>query len=842
MHKQSFSFLLSTLLFTGIVQSQDIESRLISNLNPYAIEPKVSKFDLRDVKLLDGPFEHAQQANRRYMMEEVDLDLVLYPFYREAGLPIKKQGIDGFIYSSTGHYAGHYMTACALLYRNTGDEEIRKQGYDVVSELARCQAKFPNGYLAGFPERTMLDLAGLVDDPAVRYGVPWYCLHKIYQGLLDMYTLAGNQQALDVALKAADWAYDFLKTLDDAQMQKMLDTESGGINEFFANLYAVTGQRKYLDLSLRLNHRALLNPFAAGEARLTGLHANTQIPVFIGVARQWELSGEKPLDRMASLFWTNVTSERSYVTGGNSMYEYFSPPKHLSHYVRNATTETCNTYNMLKLTELLYAHDPKATCIDYYERALFNHILSTQNPENGWLIYFHPLQSGDGKFHPVHNGGGGKSNWSIPREALKCCYGTGLESHAKHAWNIYWREGDEKLFVNQFIASELSWKAKGITMRQQTSYPDYGSSVLTFSCAQPVALEVNVRCPAWCTQDFRILINGKNLPVTVGAGNYVTISRVWKDGDRVEITMPMTLRTEGFKDDPNVAAVMYGPLVMAATTEAGNRYSVAKTTTIDVARHLKPVPGKSLEFTASASVFCTSPFKNEGKPVLFRPLVRIFDTNYAVYWKFEDKGMSNGTVAALEQERKRMEDIEANTVDVVMCGLSDEFAKDWAYSFQGLLFNGKMPRKLAEVSEQQHDYNVGRGRMPEAVFIGTDIDELFIDGVYSGVATRFIPRKTWLIYRMKIVRDAPQTLQIRILRQHTNTLGGKFDQGSFDILANNEKIGECDANALPLNGFVDVTFTIPASLVKNRDFLTIRLVDKGGEGVRGLYELRILKK
>ena len=334
------------------------------------------------MQLLDGPCKHAQDINHQ-MLLKLDLDRMLYPFRREAGLPSPVKGSDELNFMFTGHVAGHYLSACALDYRNTGDAELKKRADRVVAVLAECQAKIGNGYVGGFSERAIIAFAGLVKDPSLNPNVPWYCLHKIYAGLLDMYLLAGNEQALDVLKKAADWIDKTTNQLSDLKMQGMLGHEHGGMNEVLANLYAATGEQKYLRLSQRFNHHVIIDPFAKGEDPLDRCHANTQIPKFIGVARQYELTADPALATIATAFWNVVTRDRSYVTGGDSEYERFTPKGLLSHFMGERTTETCNVYNMLKLTRHLFCLDPRADYSDFYERALINQILSTRHPETG---------------------------------------------------------------------------------------------------------------------------------------------------------------------------------------------------------------------------------------------------------------------------------------------------------------------------------------------------------------------------------------------------------------------------------------------------------------------------
>jgi len=588
---------------------------------PDKVAAGVEPFDLGNVHLLPGAFKNAQDLNHT-MLLKVDTNLLLYPYRREAGIPSPVKGNDSLSYKWTGHTLGHYLSACALLYRNTGDPKIKAKADAVVAALAKVQEKMGDGYLGGMPEKSVLELEGLVKDPKVHADVPWYVLHKLYAGLFDMYLLTGNQQALDVLKNAVDWAEKNIAQLDDQQMETMLRKEHGGIKEVLLNLYAVTGREDYLKLAERFTHHAVLDPLLQGKDPLDGLHANTQIPKFIGVARQYELTGDRGMRNAAESFWNIVTCERSYVTGGNSSAEHFTPKAQLSTAFFH-TIESCNEYNMLKLTRHLFCLNPSVRYADYYERTLFNQVLSTRNPQNGDQLYFQLLQSGSSKelwrTNPIVG-------------ADSCCHGTGLESNSKYEDSIYFHKGEDQLYINLFIASVLDWKAKGLNLRQETSFPDQETSKLYFSCAQPHKLTIKIRRPWWAAGNFELLVNGKKQQIESSPGSYAVVDRTWQNGDCIEVKMPMSFRFEGFKDDPKRVAVMYGPLVMAAVTQPGNLFSEIHAQGHDPLETLKPIEGKPLEFTAPSNVFRTSPSPSEKQEIHFKPLLRMVDESYAVYW------------------------------------------------------------------------------------------------------------------------------------------------------------------------------------------------------------------
>ena len=607
------------------LSSQTALPLIVPDKAPLAVEP----FDQSSVKLLDGPFKHAQDVNHK-LLADYNIDQLLYPYRREAHIPSPVKGNDSLKWPFTGHTLGHFLSACALTYRNTGDPQIKRKADEVVAQLAICQDKIGNGYIGGLPEQSILELEGLVKDKKLHADVPWYCLHKTYAGLLDMYLLTGNKQALEILKKAANWAEKNTSQLSDQQMQVMLGTEQGGMKELLLNLYSVTGEEKYLKLSERFTHHAVEDPILDKKDRLDGLHANTQFPKIIGLVRQYELTDDPRQKEGASFFWNVVTSERSYVTGGNSSKEKFTPTNSLSTAFEK-TTETCNEYNMLRLTRHLLCLDPKPVYADYFERTLFNQILSTRNPETGEQLYYQELKSGSDK-----SAWRGKSDHYVQNS---CCHGTGLESNSKYEESIYFhgaREGTPNLYVNLFIASILDWKSEGITLRQETDYPDKGSTRLILGATKPRHLRLMIRRPWWTGSDYAIRVNGVPQRDTGAPGSYVTVDRTWKDGDIIEVRMPMQFRFEGFKDNPKLVAVMYGPLVMAAETKHGNPLSLIHSTGVDPLKTLKPVEGKPLEFTAPSDVFVTSEKTQPREQVLFRPLFRMVDQSYAVYWLLQE--------------------------------------------------------------------------------------------------------------------------------------------------------------------------------------------------------------
>jgi DUF1680 family protein len=625
-----------------------------------AIPLKARAFRLEDVRLLEGPFKRAMELDRAYLLS-LDVDRLLHNFRASAGLPSTAKPLGGWEEPNCelrGHCVGHYLSACAMMYASTGDERLKDKGNAVVSGLAECQAKIGSGYLSAYPEEFIDRVEALK-----RVWAPYYTLHKIYAGLLDMYVYCGNQQALQVCERFADWVISRNARLSDEQMQKMLGTEHGGMNEVLANLYGLTGEQKYLKIAQRFNHMAVIGPASERQDKLTGLHANTQIPKFVGTARQYELTGQEWLKTASVFFWDTVVNERSYVIGGHSDGEGFSPKERLSEALGPNTTETCNTYNMLKLTRHLFCWEPAAEYADYYERALYNHILASQNPETGMMCYYVPLRSGSRKAY------------NDPLNSFWCCTGTGIENHAKYGDSIYFHSGTE-LWVNLFIASELNWKAKGLTLRQETNYPQEGGSRLIFTCEKPVQLNLLVRHPYWSVSGFQIRVNGQSIPDASSPGSYASLSRTWKSGDTVEIRMPFTLHTEGFRDNPNRLAIMHGPLVLCAEVDP-NKPCPAIVGEIGQAMvKLDPVTGSPSTFAGSADVFRIQaplgvPFGREkdGTAVTLEPFYKMHGgRHYMVYFDVFSPEQWQEKEQAYKAELIREKELQARTVDQVQPG------------------------------------------------------------------------------------------------------------------------------------------------------------------------------
>ena len=603
-----------------------------------SIPPRVASFNLADVQLLDGPFRRAQELNGRYLLQ-LEPNRLLHNFRINAGLTPKApvyggwESVEPWIeIRCHGHTLGHYLSACSLMFAATGDQRFKQRLDYAVTELRDCQEAGKTGLVCAFPDgdtqfRNMASGKRVV-------GVPWYTMHKIFAGLRDAYLNTNNRVALDVLVKLSDWAIATTETLTDEQFQRMLNIEHGGMNEVLADVYAITRESRFLTLAQRFCHRAVLTPFTQSRDILDGLHSNTQIPKFIGFNRLYELTGQPEYQKAAQFFWHTVVENRAFATGGNGDREHFFPPADFLKHLNSAKTmETCCTYNMLRLTRSLFALDPEAKYFDYYERALYNSILASQDPESGMVTYFQPTRPGYLKLY------------CTPTDSFWCCTGSGIENHAKYGDSIYFHDADS-LYVNLFIPSKLNWREKGLTVTQSTRFPEQDKTKLRFDCEKPVKLTLRIRHPAWCPS-VKLTINGRAFTTSRQPGRYIEASRLWKSGDIVEVHLPMTLRTEALPGNPDVVAILYGPIVLAGQLgrkglTPGADIIVNERTTGDVLNDEVEIPvlrGRSSEILKQIKPAKELPLafqtKGIGSPhdVTLIPYYRIAHERYNLYWK-----------------------------------------------------------------------------------------------------------------------------------------------------------------------------------------------------------------
>jgi DUF1680 family protein len=599
------------------------------------VPSKVKPFAMTQVRLLDGPFKDAQEWNRGYM-SRLPVDRLVRNFRVNAGLPTDAKPFGGWEQPNNGqklhreselrgHFTGHFLSASAQLFASAGDTAAKAKGDEIVDHLAQCQRKLSGGYLSAFPTEFFERL-----DDRQNVWAPFYTVHKIMAGLLDMSQLAGNQQAMEVLEGMAGWADQWTAPKPEAHMQDILGTEYGGMNEVLYNLAAIRGDDRWAKAGDRFTKKRFFNPLASRRDELRGLHVNTHIPQVIGAARRYEISGDERFHDVADYFWYEVVSARSYATSGTSNGEgWISQPRQLAAELKRATStqECCCSYNMLKLTRHLYQWTGDPRYFDYYERSLLNMRLGTIHPENGHTQYYLSLTPGAWKtFNSEDN-----SFW--------CCTGTGVEEYSKLNDSIYWHDGDG-VYVNLFIASELNWAERGLKLRQETKFPESSSTLITVHAEKPVQTAIRLRIPEWA-DSASVKINGKALEASAGAGSYLALTRTWKTGDRIEMALPMRLRVEAMPDDPHQQAFLYGPLVLAG--DLGNYGLTEQLITGSNVPPLRRAPQITIPaFRASGDL--DKWIKPGAKPLEFlitgqsqdvtlAPINSIFGRRYNVYWQ-----------------------------------------------------------------------------------------------------------------------------------------------------------------------------------------------------------------
>lgn len=639
------------------------------------IPTRIEAFPISSVRLGQSQFLRNQQADISYLLG-LDADRLLAPYLKGAGLQPKAANYTNWENTGLdGHIGGHYLSALSYMYAATGNREIGARLDYFLSELRRAQHHRTDGYLGGVPNPDQLwSEIARGDIRAASFGlndrwVPLYNIHKIYAGLRDAWLLAGRKDAREMLIRLADWMISEVSSLSDEQIQQMLASEQGGLNETFADVYAITGDKKYLRLAHQFSDQRMLQPLLRGEDNLTGKHANTQIPKVIGYKRIADLEGLADWDRAAKFFWDVVIGQRSVSIGGNSMREHFNPTDDFRGLLESEQgPESCNTFNMLRLTKMLYQTSADKNYIDYYERALYNHILSILNPVQGGFVYFTPMRSGHYRVY------------SQPQTSMWCCVGTGLENPARYGEMIYAHEGQD-LLVNLFIPSTLSWE--GLTLTQTNQFPREAATTLTLDMKRPRSFALKIRQPRWC-RGMQVTVNGQPADFR-SADGYLVVNRKWERGDVVRVTLPMHLTAETTPDGRAQYSFLYGPLVLAARTgnerqdglfaddsrgghiAAGPKIPLHEMPALvgeaaDVLSHLQPVEGRPLTFSLQG---VTIP-RFEGLTLV--PFYQLYECRYQIYFPL----YSQAEWSARQQEMAAQEQariaLDARTIDKVFCG------------------------------------------------------------------------------------------------------------------------------------------------------------------------------
>ena len=661
-----------------IIRSFYIAAMLLSTAVATAqIPAQMESFSVNDVTLTESAFKHAEDMDIRYLLS-IDPDRLLAPYLKEAGLEPKADNYTNWENTGLdGHIGGHYLSALSYMYASTGHPEIKTRLDYFISELKRCADADGNGYISGVPggRQTWKEISeGNIRAASFSLNdkwVPLYNIHKIFAGLRDAWILYGSEDCRDMFTGLADWMYRLTENLSDEQLQGMLASEHGGLNEVFADAAAISGDKRFMDMAKRFSHRRVLDPLLKGEDHLTGMHANTQIPKVIGYKRIADLEGYADWDKAARYFWETVVDNRSITIGGNSVREHFHPADDFSSMLESEQgPETCNTYNMLRLTKMLYETSGDTHYMDYYERAVYNHILSTVNPVQGGFVYFTPMRSGHYRVY------------SQPQTSFWCCVGSGMENHARYGEMIYSHRGEEELFVNLFIPSVLTWGS--VTVEQVNSFPEEEATSLVISPEKARKFTLSIRIPEWAG-DMSLNINGKDAEAKL-EGGFMKVTRKWSKGDKVEVSLPMSLRAVPLPDNSANYSFMYGPVVLAASLgkedqlgmyaddSRGGHIAYGKQLPLqdmpvivgdkdNILSHIAKVEGKPLTFQLTG----TAPQKYM-KGMTLVPFSGLHECRYMVYWPVLTEDQWKERLAKQEMEEQERLALEMITTDKVTCG------------------------------------------------------------------------------------------------------------------------------------------------------------------------------
>ena len=772
--------IVGVLLTIGTAYSQQIK-----NAVPYAAQP----LPLSAVRLTGGPLKRAQDLNAEYLLK-LEPDRMLAYYRKQAGLAPKAQGLtgwDGDGRNLTGHIAGHYLSAVSLMYAATGDARFKARADYIVKELKEVQDKNGDGFagaLEGVREKfkevaagnirsTFFDLNGLWS--------PWYTLHKTYAGLRDAYRFTGNRTALDVEIKFAAWAEGFLLKMDQAQTQKMLNTEFGGMNEVLVDLYADTGDQRWLNLSRHFDHHAVIDPLSRRQDNLNGLHGNTQVPKLLGVLMRYIYAGSKADGDAAEFFWDAVALHHSYATGGHGRDEYFGPPDELSERVDGRTNESCNVYNMLKMTRLLFALRPDIKYAEFEERALFNHVLASIDPEDGRTCYMVPV------------GRGVRREYQDMARDFTCCVGSGMESHGLHGDGIYYEAG-ERLWVNLYVPSTADWKSAGVQLAMETDFPEGDSATLKLTLAKPKKLTLSFRRPSWAGDGFAIKLNGKAIRIFSKPGSYIEITRTWNSGDAVALILPKVLHKEATPDNQGRVALMWGPLVLAGDLgpERRGAWTDPIPSFITGDRPLTEwlLSDKPGNFSSIGGRIADGAVKE----VNFVPFYKLHRRQYAVYWDLYSVDGWNKKLLENAKAAVREEKLAAATLSFLRPG---DVAKEKEFNQQG--------------------------------------EETSADRMYGRTSRR---AKKWFSFDLPIDPARPLIL---IVTYHTEERAKR----TFDILIAGQLVGQQTLERFPPGSaagrFFDVEYKIPAELLSGKQKVTVRFNATGGNEVGAVYGIRIVR-
>jgi DUF1680 family protein len=768
------------------------------------VAAKARPLPLEAVRLTGGPLKVAQDLDGRYLLS-LSPDRMMAFLRKAAGLEPKAEGYggwDGEKRQLTGHIAGHYLSGVSLMYAATGDPRFKERADYLVADLAAVQAKHGDGYIGaqtdrdGVPGKTLYARLAAGDIRSSGFDLngmwsPWYVQHKIFAGLRDAYRYAGNREALDVETRFAAWAEGVLAGLDEAQTQKMLGTEFGGMNEVLVDLYADTGDARWLRLSDRFEHKAVIEPLARGEDILGGKHGNTLVPKLLGSLARYVYAGDRTDGAAATFFWDQVALHHSFATGGHGRNEYFGEPDKLDDMIEGRTAETCNVYNMIKFARALFALDPQMRYADFHERALFNHILGSMDPADGTMCYMVPVGQGVAR------------EYQDMERSFTCCVGSGMESHALHGYGLYDESGDT-LWVNIYAPSTAEWKSAGVRLTMTTTFPEGEEAALVLTTGKPRRFEVALRRPYWAGKGFTVKVNGRTVKEPGPAGSYVRIGRTWRTGDRIELVLPKAIRLEPLPDNPERAAILWGPLVLA-----GDLGPIPE-------RRPRPKGGQA---SAAPAPWPTAPVlvtdkatpgdwirPKDGQPGAFRtenvgrerdvdlvPFYRLQRRVYAAYWDILTPRAWDERASALRAAAEARQALEAATVAFVQPGQMQ--------------------------AERDFDQR------------GGTTSPVQLQGRYGRRAV------DWFSFDLPVVAAGPLRLVVTYNRDE------RADR-AFAVLVDGRKIGEeriARRSPQEPEGFFDVAYDVPAEAVAGKPKITVRFEGLDGRETATVFGLRLVR-
>lgn len=775
---------------------------LASMTSVFGQSAKLETFPLSLVRLLESPFKAAQQTDLKYILS-LDADRLLAPYFKQAGLESKAINYPNWENTGLdGHIGGHYISALAEMYAATGNQQIKQRLNYMLDCLEKCQQKNGNGYIGGVPgSKELWDgiSKGKINANSFSLNkkwVPWYNIYKVYDGLVNVYNLTGNEKAKKMLIQFSDWCLNLTANLSDSQIQEILRSEHGSRNEVFADVATIAGDEKYLTFAQKFSRKVILDPLLENKDVLNGMHANTQIPKVIGFMRVTEVSGDKDWANAANFFWNTVVDNRTISIGGNSAREHFNPSTDFSSMLESREEpETCNSYNMLKLSKHLFLASPDSKYMDYYERTTYNHILSSQHPEGGFE-YFTPIRP---RYYRVY---------SEVQHSFWCCVGSGIENLGKYGELIYAHD-KQNLYANLFIPSTLNWNEKGITLTQNTKFPFEEQSSIVLKLKKPQQFAIKFRYPSWIeVGKMKITINNKEISFTKDQNSYISIERIWKTGDLITLILPMQNKTEKLPDKSAWVSFLHGPIVLAAITNtrdlkgliadesrighiaSGSIYPIEDAPLLvsnnaNLASSLKPVANKPFTFSASDFIL-QEKYKN---PQLV-PFFQIHDARYMIYWPFTTTEKLAEIQKAMKDREESQMKLEAITIDAVTAG---EQQPESDHNFKGEKTDTGMFR--------ERHYRNGKGSFS---------------------------------YDLK-----NNTLEARKLRI---THFGTDKNRNFDIFVNETLVATLNLDGTEVNQFIDKEIELPVAILNAKPkILQVQFKAKPNSTITGIYEVLLLR-